>query len=118
MRVSGLGSRLETSPPDPRPETPDPCLALPHSVLRQPYHEPRVAGFRRDAERAAVLSLDQAAGDVEAEPRALADVLGGEEGLPDPVEDLGRDAAAVVAHFHLDAVTVAPRTHLDAAPQR
>ena len=56
-----------------------------------------------DLDRAAV-ALDELVHDRQAEAGALADVLGGEERIPDPRQDLGRDARAVVADLDLDAV--------------
>src|ERR1044071_7779398 len=57
-------------------------------------------------DRAAV-ALDELMHDREAEPRALADILGGEERVPDARQDVGRDALPVVADLDGDGVGVA-----------
>src|SRR5580698_4308443 len=73
----------------------------------------RAAGRQRDAEGgpfaeaaqdldAAAVSIDDAMDDGQAEPRALADVLGREERIEDPGDDLGRDPRSVVRYGDLD----------------
>src|SRR6266511_1294942 len=57
---------------------------------------------------APAVPIDDAVNDREPEPRALADVLGGEERIEDPRQHVGRDAGTVVAHGDLD-LAVAPR---------
>src|SRR6185503_12234856 len=49
----------------------------------------------------AAVGADDAVGDPQAEAGPLADLLGGEEGIGDVLEDLGRDAGAGVADGHL-----------------
>ena len=63
---------------------------------RQPHLEAGVAGFGEDADVALVVFDDHAVGDVQAEARALADVLGRVEGLEDPLPHVFGDAGAVV----------------------
>ena len=53
-----------------------------------------------------VLVDDDAPGDVQAQPGALADRFGGEEGFEDPRDVLGRDARAGVADLDLGGVVV------------
>src|SRR5580704_6710033 len=75
---------------------------------------PRLA-FDRD--RAAMLLGDDVVADRETQARALAGGLGGEERLEQLVLDLGRDAGAVVAHPHLERVSVFARRHGEAWPE-
>jgi hypothetical protein len=57
-------------------------------------------------DRAAV-ALDELVHDRQAQAGAFADVLGREERVPDPRQDVGRDALAVVLDLHLDGARVA-----------
>src|SRR2546429_41117 len=60
---------------------------------------------------APLVSLDDADAEAEPEPGAFADRLGGEEGVEDPTEVLGRDAGAVVLDHDRDAVLAVRRAH-------
>src|SRR5690606_23435754 len=55
------------------------------------------AGFGLDADASAVRG-DDAVDDGKSEPGAFADGLGGEEGFEDVVDDVGRNAGAVVGN--------------------
>ena len=78
----------------------------------------RPASFSVDGERragadgglaldGAAVALDELVDDRQAQSRALADVLGGEERIPDPRQDVGRDALAVVPDLDLDGAGLA-----------
>ena len=53
------------------------------------------------------MAVDDPVDDRETEPGALAHVLGGEERIPDPRQDLRRDALAVVLDLDLDGARIA-----------
>ncbi len=65
-------------------------------------------GSERDGQVAVVLVHDDPPGDVQPQPGALADRLGGEERLEDPRDDVGRDARAGVADLDLRRVVASP----------
>src|SRR5205823_7944390 len=69
------------------------------------------AGPRLDRQRAVVAVHDDPPRGGEPEPGAPADVLGGEEGVEQPLARAGGDARAVVGDHDLRAVAVAPRAH-------
>ena len=73
-------------------------------------------GTEIDLEVAVVLVDHDPPGDVQAEPGALADRLGGEERLEDPVPDVLRDAGAGVADLDEQTVVVARRCGWSACP--
>ena len=81
---------------------------------RQHHAELGAPRLRVDRD-AAVVVPQQPLDDVEAEPGALADRLGGEEGIEDAVADRRRDAGAVVDDPHHDALPLAGRRDVDAA---
>lgn len=62
------------------------------------------------------MALDDSIRDAEPEPRALADGLGGEEGIEDAFEVLGRDALAGVGDLHPHLLAPASRAQRDRAP--
>ena len=76
---------------------------------REPDLEAGVAGLGLHLDVAVVPVHDDPPADVQAEAGALADALGGEERLEDPVPDLGRDAGPGVADLDQHAVPVASR---------
>src|SRR5258708_7273028 len=82
---------------------------------RQPdaKHRP-LAGAALGADAAAV-AFDDAVNDGEAQARALAHVLGGEERIEDARQDLGGDTGAVVGHRDLRVGAVTPHADLDQA---
>src|SRR5437879_5957115 len=69
-----------------------------------------LARLRSEADRAVVAVADEGVGEAEPLAGALADPLGGEEGLEDPLGDLGRDPHPGVRHLDHDlgAVTGGP----------
>lgn len=58
---------------------------------------------------------DDPPGRIETEPGAMADILGGEEGIEDPVAQLAGDPRSVVGDLHLGAVSVQPGAQGDRA---
>lgn len=77
--------------------------------------ERRAAGLTGDQfHRPAQLLLDEIPADEQAQ--ACAGVLGGEVGLEDPVEVLGRDAPPVVGDVDLQRPRLQPRHDFDGAP--
>src|SRR5215218_1383181 len=68
--------------------------------------EPGVAGFGDEPDVTVVLVDHDPVGDVQAKAGALANRLGGEERLEDPVPDVLRDAGAGVANLDADQVAV------------
>src|SRR3972149_1927907 len=67
----------------------------------RPAAPPDVAGAALEVDGAPILG-DDAVADRQAQARALAHPLGGEEGVIDPLAQLLGDAAAVVGHLHAD----------------
>jgi hypothetical protein len=63
---------------------------------RQTHQEPRFTRFRFDADLAVMTPDHNAVGDVEPQPRAFADIFGGEKRVEDMALDVGRNAGAVV----------------------
>ena len=103
----------------PRPARPDRraaqlslSAATSGSSIRKVVPRP---GLRLDADAAAV-ALDDAVRDREAEARADADRLGGEERVEDLALDLLGDARPVVVELEAHAVAAAARADADAAP--
>src|SRR5205807_10444109 len=74
---------------------------------RKPDVKSRPPGHRVELDRAAESLGDDPACRVETEPGALADVLGGEERVENPIADLVRDPGAVVDDVDSRTVPVA-----------
>src|SRR5215469_7913974 len=73
------------------------------------YEEMRVAGHRLDAQVAVVAADDDTPADIQPEAGALADRLGGEERLEDPLLDVGGHARPRVTDIDQKLVTVKRR---------
>src|SRR5262249_52607124 len=70
----------------------------------QHHDELRLAGPRLDAQVALVLFDDDPPGEIEPQAGAFTERFGGEERCEDAVDDLVRDAGAVVANLYADHV--------------
>jgi hypothetical protein len=77
-----------------------------------------LALFAVDCDRAAMLLGDDVVADRQAEPRALARRLGGEERLEQFVSDRRRNSHAIVAHPDLDRVALLMRCDMEYGTER
>ena len=83
--------------------------AVLRSRERQAHLEPGVPGYRLGPQVAVVPVHHDPPRDVEPETGALADRLGGEERLEDPLPDVVRDAGAGVGELHQQPVALHAR---------
>src|SRR5215208_5616355 len=84
-------------------------------IYRQPHLKAGVAGFGEDPDIALVVLDDHAVGDIQAEPRALANILRGVETLEDPFPYVVWDARAVVGDLDQNPSVLAGSPDLDAS---